>query len=194
MALINGGPRSRAVCLLAALAVLLPAGAAQGQVAPGDYRMHAGDKINISVWKEEEMQRAIVVRPDGRISFPLAGEIQAAGRTADDVRGDIENRLKRYIPEPVVTVSIEEVNGNRVFVIGQVTKAGMYVMNPQLNVLQALSMAGGTTPFAKLDDIIIIRGTGTAQTSLPFRYSQVSAGKSLNQNILLESGDVVVVP
>ena len=140
------------------------------------------------------MQRPIVIRPDGKISFPLAGEIQAAGRTADDVRVDIESRLKKFIPEPVVTVSIDEANGNRIFVIGQVTRAGMYVMNPQLNVLQALSLAGGTTPFAKLDDIIVIRGTGAAQTSLPFRYSQVSTGKSLGQNIPLEAGDVVVVP
>jgi polysaccharide export outer membrane protein len=124
----------------------------------------------------------------------LTGEVKAAGRTADEIRADIENRLKKYIPEPVVTVTVEDVGGNRMYVIGQVNKPGMFIMNPQVNVLQALSLAGGTTPFAKLDGIIVIRGSGTAQTSLPFRYSQVTEGKSLGQNVMLESGDVVVVP
>jgi polysaccharide export outer membrane protein len=168
--------------------------AASAQAAAGDYKLHAGDKIQVSVWKEEEMQRLAIIRPDGKISFPLAGEVQAAGRTPDQVRVDIEGRLKKYIPEPVVTVTVEETSGNRVFVIGQVKKPGAFVMNPQLSVLQALSLAEGATPFAKLDDVMIIRGTGASQTTLPFRYSQVTEGKSLGQNILLESGDVVVVP
>ena len=102
--------------------------------------------------------------------------------------------MKRYIPEPVVTVTVEDVQGNRVYVIGQVTRPGMFVMNPQVNVLQALSLAGGTTPFAKLDSISVLRSSGTTQKTLPFRYSQVVEGKGLEQNITLESGDVVVVP
>jgi len=166
----------------------------QAQAATGDYRLHAGDKIQVSVWKELELQRIMTIRPDGKISFPLAGETQAAGRTADDIRAEIEGRLQKYIPEPVVTVTVEEVAGNRIFVIGQVNKPGMFVMNPQLNVLQALSVASGTTPFAKLDSIIVIRGKGATQRTLPFRYSQVSEGKALDQNIELESGDVVIVP
>jgi polysaccharide biosynthesis/export protein len=168
--------------------------AASGQGAPADYKLHAGDKIQVSVWKEVDLQRLVVIRPDGRFSFPLAGEVQAAGRSADDIRVDIENHLKKYIPEPVVTVSVEDTAGNRVFVIGQTNKPGMFVMNPQLSVLQALALAGGTTPFAKLDGIVIVRGSGASQTAIPFRYSQVTEGKSLGQNILLESGDVVVVP
>ena len=180
--------------LLAVCGIVLFAPEAQAQAAPGDYKLHAGDKIEVSVWKEEELQRVITIRPDGKISFPLSGEIQAAGRTADNIRAEIESRLTKYIPEPVVTVSVEETAGNRIFVIGQVTRPGMFVMNPQLSVLQALSLAGGGNPFAKLDNTIIIRGTGTAQTTLPFRYSQVTDGKSLGQNIMLESGDVVVVP
>jgi polysaccharide export outer membrane protein len=166
--------------------------AAQG--APADYKLHAGDKIQVSVWKEVDLQRVVIIRPDGKFSFPLAGEIQAAGRSADAIRVDIEGRLVKYIPEPVVTVTVEDVAGNRVFVIGQANKPGMFVMNPQLSVLQALALANGTTPFAKLDDIIILRGLGASQTAIPFRYSQVTEGKSLGQNILLESGDVVVVP
>lgn len=185
-------------CRAFALSVLgllvLMAGRAQAQAAEPDYKLHAGDKIQVSVWKEVDLQRLVVIRPDGKFSFALTGEVQAAGRTPDAIRVDIENRLKKYIPEPVVTVTVEETAGNRIFVIGQVNKAGVYVMNPQVNVLQALSLAAGTTPFAKLDNIIVIRGTGSSQTVLPFRYSQVTEGKALGQNIMLESGDVVVVP
>jgi polysaccharide export outer membrane protein len=178
--------------LLAVAALRLPA--ASAQAVAGDYKLHAGDKIQVSVWKEVDLQRLVVIRPDGKFSFALTGEVQAAGRTPDEIRVDIENRLKKYIPEPVVTVTVEETAGNRIFVIGQVNKPGVFIMNPQVNVLQALSLAAGATPFAKLDNIIVIRGTGNSQTSLPFRYGQVTEGKALGQNILLESGDVVVVP
>jgi polysaccharide export outer membrane protein len=160
----------------------------------GEYRLHAGDSITVSVWKELDLQRKVMIRPDGRFSFPLAGEVQAAGRTADEVRVEIENSLKKFIPEAVVTVIIEDFSGNRVYVIGQVNKPGMFIMNPSLTVLQALSLAGGSTPFAKLDGISIVRGSGAAQKTLPFRYSQVVEGKSLQQNITLDSGDVIVVP
>jgi polysaccharide export outer membrane protein len=159
-----------------------------------DYRLHAGDSITVSVWKELELQRKVIIRPDGRFSFPLAGEVQAAGRSAEQVRLDIEAKLKKYIPEAVVAVLVEDVSGNRIYVVGQVNKPGMYVMNPELTVLQALSLAGGGTPFAKLDNISVIRGTGTAQKTLPFRYDQVVEGKAMQQNIMLESGDVVLVP
>ena len=164
------------------------------QGVDANYKLHAGDSITVSVWKELELQRKVIIRPDGRFSFPLAGEVQAAGRNVDEVRLDIENQLKKLIPEAVVTVIVEDVAGNRVYVIGQVNKPGMYIMNPQLDVLQALSLAGGSTPFAKLDSIKILRGTGASQKSLPFRYDQVVEGKSLQQNITLESGDVVIVP
>lgn len=180
------------VCL-AAMVISAPAWAQQ-QPAEGGYRLHAGDSITVSAWKEIDLQRKVMIRPDGRFSFPLAGEVQAAGRTPDEVRLDIEAKLKKYIPEAVVTVVVEDVAGNRVYVIGQVNKPGMYIMNPSLTVLQALSLAGGSTPFAKLDNIAILRGSGANQKSLPFRYNQVIDGKSLQQNITLESGDVVVVP
>jgi polysaccharide export outer membrane protein len=149
----------------------------------------------VSVWKETEMQRpAIVIAPDGNFSFPLAGQIAAAGKTVTEVRQEIVTKLTKYIPEPVVTVGVTDVGGNVAYVIGQVTKPGSLVMNPRINVLQALSLAGGGTPFAKLDSIIVIRGSQTGQRVLPFRFSQVSAGKDLDQNVMLESGDVILVP
>lgn len=174
-----------------ALAVTLRADA---QTAEADYKMHAGDQLEVSVWKEVDLQRTVLVRPDGKFSFPLTGEVQAAGRSPAEIRADIENRLRAYIPEPVVTVTVTGVNGNGIYVIGQVNKPGAFVMNPRVNVLQALSLAGGMTPFAKLDNIIVIRSAGGAQRSLPFHYNQVSDGKNLAENITLEAGDVVVVP
>jgi polysaccharide export outer membrane protein len=160
-----------------------------------DYRLHPGDKLDVSVWKETEMQRpGVVIAPDGRFSFPLAGQIVAAGKTVAEVRQEIESKLTKYIPDPVVTVGIAEVGGNVAYVIGQVAKPGVFVMNPAINVLQALSLAGGGTPYAKLDSIIVIRGPQGSQRVLPFRFSQVSAGKDLTQNVVLESGDVVLVP
>ena len=179
--------------LLSGLAVIEPEQVA-AQVGQADYELHAGDQLEVSVWKEVDLQRTVLVRPDGKFSFPLTGEVQAAGRSPAEIRADIENRLKAFIPEPVVTVTVTGVNGNSIYVIGQVNKPGAYAMNPRLNVLQALSLAGGTTPFSKLDNIIVIRSAGGTQRSLPFRYNQVSEGKDLAQNITLEAGDVVVVP
>jgi polysaccharide export outer membrane protein len=161
---------------------------------PPDYRLYAGDKIEASVWKEPDLQRTVIVRPDGKFSFPLVGEVVAAGRSVTEIQADIAARLKKYIPDPVITVSVTEVDGNRIYVIGQVNKPGAYIMNPRLNVLQALSMAAGTTAYAALNDIIIVRGSGAGQKTLRFRYTDMSKGKDVEQNILLESGDVVVVP
>ena len=191
---MNSAFRFSLIGFCAAFLGLVAPMAALAQETSGDYKLHAGDSITVSVWKELELQRKVIIRPDGRFSFPLAGEVQAAGRSADEVRQDIESQLKKYIPEAVVAVMVEDVSGNRIYVIGQVTKPGMYVMNPELTVLQALSLAGGGTPFAKLGNISVIRGKGTAQKTLPFRYDQVIEGKSLQQNITLESGDVVLVP
>jgi polysaccharide export outer membrane protein len=182
------------------LLVMFGGGAHAQGVSPAsaplaDYRLHAGDKLDVSVWKEPEMQRpTIVIAPDGKFSFPLAGQITAAGRTPAEVRQEIESKLAKYIPDAVVTVGITDVGGNVAYVIGQVAKPGSFVMNPRINVLQALSLAGGGTPFAKLDSIIVIRASPTGQRVLNFRFSQVSAGKDLEQNVMLESGDVVLVP
>lgn len=158
------------------------------------YRVNAGDRLDISVWKEEDLQRQVLVRPDGAFSFPLAGQIVAEGRTVTEIREELEARLARYIPDLVSTVTVVDVNGNRIFVIGQVNTPGSFVMNPSLDVMQALAMAGGTTPFAALKDIRILRREAGVQRALEFDYTRVADGRSLEQNILLQSGDVVVVP
>lgn len=188
--------RAQVPAVVALLVATLPGfftTSAQAQ-QPTDYQLHAGDQIEVSIWKEPDLQREVVIRPDGKFSFPLTGEINAAGRTVDQIRTDIESRLKKFIPEPVVTVSVTGIEGNRIYVIGQVKEPGSFMMNPQVNVLQALSLAGGMTAYAAANDILIIRRSGGNQQTLVFRYNDVSRGRSLEQNIQLESGDVVVVP
>lgn len=158
------------------------------------YLVNAGDTLEISVWKEEDLQREVLVRPDGAFTFPLAGELTAKGRTVAEIREELEARLSRYIPDLVATVTVTEVSGNRIFVIGQVNAPGAYIMNPVLDVMQALSLAQGATPFASVKDIRILRRENGVQRAIPFDFTDVSKGRSLRQNILLQSGDVVVVP
>ena len=183
---------------LLALIVLLCAfttAYAQQNVAAGEsYRIQPGDVLFISVWKEEELQKEVLVRPDGAISFPLAGEINTRNKTVESLRIELTGLLSRYIPDLVVTVSVLEINGNKVFVIGQVNNPGEFIVNPRVDVMQALSMAGGTTPFADLKNIRILRRSEGGQTAIRFEYDVVVNGRKLEQNILLESGDVVVVP
>ena len=158
------------------------------------YLVKPGDELNVSVWGEEDLERDVLVRPDGGFSFPLAGDLNAAGKSAEAIRAELSERLDRFIPNLVATVMVTAINGNRIYVIGQVNRPGSFVMNPRLDVMQALSEAGGTTPFAQVNDIKILRRTSQGQTALPFAFSDVARGRSLEQNILLESGDIVVVP
>ena len=158
------------------------------------YTVLAGDVLQISVWKEPELQMEVLVRPDSAFSFPLAGDISTEGLSVVDLQAKLTKRLSRYISTPVVTVSVTAVLGNKVYVIGQVSRPGQFVVNPQVDVMQALSMAGGTTPFADLNDIRILRRKGGKQSAIGFRYLDVARGRALEQNIMLESGDVVVVP
>ena len=179
-----------------ALAILGPFADLASAAAPAlaDYRILPGDKLEVSVWKEAELQKPVTITPDGKLSFPLIGVIVAAGKTVDEVRIEIEKRLTMYIPEPVVTVSVTDLAG-RVYVIGQVLRAGALQTNPRINVLQALALAGGLTPFAKGDDIIVLKaGDAGQQRTLQFKFGQVAQGRNLEQNVLLESGDVIIVP
>ncbi len=162
--------------------------------AEDGYALNPGDVLEVSVWKEEGMERDVLVLPDGRISFPLAGHIQAAGRSAEQVVEILAQRLKRYFPDPVITVTVKSVGGYSIFVIGQVRQSGQFFVNQRTDVMQALSLAGGFTEFADEDDIKILRREGGKQSKLPVDYSDVEKGRNLESNILLRSGDVVVVP
>ncbi|RME35945.1 MAG: polysaccharide export protein [Gammaproteobacteria bacterium] len=171
------------------LGLLLPAtGMAEG------YGIQPGDVLEISVWREEDLAREVLVRPDGGISFPLVGDLQAQGRTVAELRQTIAERLQKYIPDPEVTVAVKQIAGNTVFVIGKVARPGAFIMSQPMDVMQALSMAGGTTTFAALNKIKVLRRADGRETAIPFRYAEVEAGENLEQNILLRPGDVVVVP
>jgi polysaccharide export outer membrane protein len=190
--------KARAQHTLVTVLLLLAAAtwvrAAEPQTSPG-YRLHAGDEILVGVFDDPKLlPQKIVIAPDGTFSFPLIGLVVAAGKTADRVRAEMEERLKKFIADPSVTVIVNDVKGNVAYVVGQVNKPGDIVMNPSVNVLQALSIAGGLNPYAKGDGIIVIRSTPAGQSVLSFHYGQVMNGKNLEQNVQLQSGDVVVVP
>ncbi len=166
-----------------------------GAKAAEPYQLNPGDVLEISVWKEEGMQRQVAVLPDGNISFPLAGHVKAAGMTPAQLKAVLEKRLKNYFADPVLTVSVLQVSGNKIYVIGQVRAPGEFPANRPVDVMQALSLAGGLTTFAAENDIRILRRDASGkQQALKFSYSDVSKGKALNSNIVLRSGDVVVVP
>jgi len=158
------------------------------------YTVKPGDILKISVWKEPELQGPILIRPDGGFSFPLVGEVDGRGKTVAELQVIVTQRLSKYISDPVVSVSVTEIHGNKVYVIGQVAKPGEFIVNPSVDVMQALSMAGGMTAFASLNNIIILRHNGTTKTALHFDYTDVAKGKKLSDDIQLQSGDVVVVP
>lgn len=171
-----------------------PKAAAQRPAESSPYKIQPGDVLTVSVWKESDLQSEVVVRPDGGLSFPLAGDVPAAGHTVEEVRGMIDKRLGRVISDPEVTVSVKQIGGNRIYVVGKVNKPGDFPLSGPIDVMQALSLAGGATPFASLNDVRVIRREGDQQSSIPFRYHDIEKGHGLEQNILLHSGDTVVVP
>jgi len=158
------------------------------------YLLGPGDQLSISVWKEEGMDLQVLVKPDGGISFPLAGEVQASGLTTDQLRGLLVKKLTRYIPNPIITVSVLQSVSNKVYVIGKVNRPGEFVATGYLDVLQALTLAGGVTAFADSDEIKVIRRSKDGTKVFAFDYGEVVSGERLDMNILLKAGDTVVVP
>ena len=163
-------------------------------IDPSTYRVGAEDVLEISVWREDALKKEALVRPDGGISYPLIGEVQVAGRTVLEIQEEIAKRLEKFIPDPAVSVAILKIGSQRIYVIGKVNKPGDFPVGRYVDVLQALSMAGGLTPFADANDIRVMRREGERQVVLPFEYSRVVRGQKLEQNIQLRAGDVVVVP
>ena len=163
--------------------------------ASDSYRLQPGDVLEISVWKEETLRREVLVRSDGGLSFPLAGDLSVSGLTPDDVRHELETRLNKFIPDVTVSVAVRQINGNLVFVVGRVNKPGAFKFDRPVDVMQALSLAGGATEFAGVDSIRILRRAADGgQRTFDFAYSDVARGRHLDQNIVLKSGDTVVVP
>lgn len=174
------------------LSFVLSTGSASAQ--DRGYLVNPGDVLAISVWREPELQRETVVLPDGTISFPLAGQVPAAGRYPGDIERDLENRLARFIESPVASVSVVNPAGNKIYVLGEVVRPGEFAVLRPTTVMQALSLAGGLTPFASRNKIVVIRNDAGGQYTFPFRYGDVEGGDALQMNIELKSGDTVVVP
>ena len=191
------GAASALVALLLGICLATPAGfvvsAADSPAGP-DYLLGPEDVLTISVWKDEQLTKDVIVRPDGMVSFPLIGDVSAAGRTVEDLRLDITKRLTRFIPNPHVSVAVTKLLSYRIYVLGRVAKPGEYMVGHHTDVLQALSLAGGLTPFASENDIKVLRRRGGEEQVFEFRYGDAKKGEDLEQNILLQRGDVVMVP
>jgi polysaccharide export outer membrane protein len=159
-----------------------------------NYQIGPEDELNIEVWREPDITRAVPVRPDGKISLPLLNDVQAAGLTPMQLTTEITTRLKKFIADPQVTVIVTKVNSKRIYILGEVVRAGAYPFVPSMTVLEALSSAGGFTPFAKQSKIYVVRKEDGKEVRLPFNYKEVRSGQRTEQNITLKPGDTVVVP
>jgi polysaccharide biosynthesis/export protein len=173
----------------------LSASAGAQEAAPvADYIIGAGDVLNISVWKDESLTRQVVVLPDGKIGFPLIGQVTAAGKTVAELTKEIEQKLARFVPGVELSVVVQQIGSMTIYVIGKVNAPGRFNLASDVNVLQALAMAGGLNPFAKRGDIKIFRETGGGTKVFFFDYDTVADGKDPRQNMRLKKGDVIVVP
>jgi polysaccharide biosynthesis/export protein len=190
---VSAAPHPATVPAAAAAAAVI---ASAAQSADGDtgYQVQPGDVLTVTVWKETDLTGDVLVRPDSGISFPLVGDLDTHGKTVDQLREEITERIKRYIPSPVVTVATKNLAGNHVYVVGKVQKPGEFPVVRTIDVMQALSLAGGATPFAAVNDIIILRRLSAGQIVLRFHYNDVARGQDLRQNVVLQPGDTVVVP
>lgn len=171
-----------------------PATPAAPAAMDASYKIGPQDVLQIDVWKEPEITRTIPVRPDGKISLPLLNDVQAAGLTAMQLAGIIRDGLTKYLVNPQVTVTVQTINSRRVFITGEMSRTGAVPLLPNMTVLQALSSAGGFTPFARMKDIYILRMVDGKQVKYPFHYKDVIKGKRPEENILLQPNDVIVVP
>lgn len=169
----------------------------KGATQDTSYIIGEEDVLNISVWKESEITKVVPVRPDGKISLPLINDVQAAGLTPVQLGASITEKLRKFIADPQVTVIVTAINSRRIYIVGEVARAGAFPMLPNMTVMQALSSAGGFSQFANLKEIYVLRNEDGKQTVIPFNYKEAikpSRGKRAEQNILLKPGDTIVVP
>lgn len=171
-----------------------PAAAPKAVSTDPNYVIGAQDVLDISVWKEPDLTRTVPVRPDGKISLPLLNDVQAAGLTPTQLADQITANLKKFVTDPQVTVIVTEINSQRVYILGEVTRPGAYPLLPQMTLLQAISSAGGFTQFANQKRIYLLRQENGKQERHPFNYRDAINGKNSDQNLVLKAGDQIVVP
>lgn len=166
-----------------------------GQIAaPSDFVIGESDVLNINVWKEPEISQSVVVRPDGKISLPLIGEVLVSGLTPVQTQTLLANKLQSILTNPQVTVTVTEIRSRVVFITGEVVKPGAYPLLVPTTILQLITNASGLGQFANKKGIFVLRTVDGKQQKFPFNYSQVIKGEKQEQNILLHPGDTVVVP
>jgi len=158
------------------------------------YTLGSEDVIEVSVWKEEDLSKVVLIRPDGRISLPLIGDIQAAGLTAEKLAENIKKALRDYVESPTVSVIVQQINSLKIFIQGEVASPGVLELRSNITLLQAISLAGGFTEWAKKDKVAILRRSGDKEIRIPIDYEKILSGKDPSQNILLKRGDTVIVP
>jgi|SRR5690242_17947396 len=168
--------------------------AAKPATADPNYVIGSEDVLDISVWKEPDLSRTVPVRPDGKISLPLLNDVQAAGLTPPQLAAAITTSLNKFVTTPQVTVIVTQINSQRVYLLGEVTRPGAYTLIPGMTFLQALSNAGGFTSYANPKKIYLLREENGKQQKLFFNYKEVIEGKRTDQNVLLKTGDTIVVP
>jgi polysaccharide biosynthesis/export protein len=193
------GPSHQEQKALASGTVSEPSGEHASAVSPAakvsaDYVIGPDDVLDVSVWKEQDLTRTLQVRPDGRISMPLLNDVQAAGFTPSQLAQTISERLKKYLTAPQVTIIVTQINSQRVYVIGEVTRPGAYPLLPGMTILQAISSAGGLTQFANSKKIFLMRNENHIQTKFPFSYKEVLDGRKAEENLPVKAGDTIVVP
>ena len=158
------------------------------------YILGSEDVIEVSVWKEPELSKVIMIRPDGKISLPLIGDIQAAGLSAEKLTENIVSALEDFVDSPTVAVIVEQINSLKIFIQGEIAKPGVFFLRSNTTLLQAISLAGGFSEWAKKDEIAILRKAGDKLIRIPINYEKILSGEDLSQNILLQRGDTIIVP
>ncbi len=195
---LSAAQAAQPVSLGASGGLFLVAQAQTGAASTGSYKVNAGDMLEISVWKEDDMLRETTVLPDGSITYPLVGQVSVVGMTPAEIQQLLSQRLARFYRDresPYVTVVVKSTGGNRVYVIGEVRSPGVFVITQPVDVMQALSMAGGLNEFADKGAIRVLRRSADGrQQTINFDYSAVRKGRELSSNIILQGGDTVVVP
>ena len=183
-----------AIVLLCMLTTSIWAAEKASAVPGGDYVIGPGDILDISVWKDEALTRQVAVLPDGKITFPLINEVVAGGKTVAQLKADLEKKLSRFAPGVDLSLLVSQVNSMLIYVIGRVNNPGRFVLNGNINALQALAMAGGFTEWAKKNKIKIFRETKDKTEVIPFSYDDIVKEKNIDSNIKLKRGDIIFVP
>ena len=180
-------------CCIVSISVFFTSLATSAESNPA-YKLNQGDILLISVWGDETLKKEVKVLPDGSISFPLAGRIEVANTTTPELEKTLTEKLKTYLADPQVSVVVTSTDGNRFFIIGKVLKAGPFILTAPTTVLQALSYAGGLDKFADLKEIKVLRSGSKGQVTIPVNYDKLINGQDLDSNILLHTGDTILVP